>query len=350
METKIGLYLENHLLDNGGCMLKKIMIIFLTITFNMICKNYNLNGLISDFPITMKLTIKQNTVNGSYYYDKYKVPISLTGTLENNILTLSEKHGEFKGILSNESYEGNWINVKGNKQVFKIKIWLDDEIISENYYKENKGVEVRINYYKYSNNNEMSNLFNNFILSTILDKDYINVEQNKNNDISSMIKEFNGNFTQSYFEENKNDSSQPWKYNKEVKLSYNDFYFSSLYTEGSSFTGGSRAYGVINTILLYKGEKPKQITLQNIFVENYEKTLKSILLKKYSFLKDDENEFFSTLGKKFFIDNEGFVFIYDPFSYGYLEEEIRIDYKEVPNSLYLKNSVFYKYIINPKLY
>ena len=349
MEAKIGLYLKNYLLDNGGCMLKKIMILLLITNFNIICKNYNLKGTISNFPITMKLTINQNNANGSYYHDKYKVPIFLTGTLENNILTLGENNAEFKGVLFNDSYEGNWSNGEGKKQVFKVKIWLDDEFIPENYYKVNKGVEAKINYYK-CNNNEVSNLFNNFLLSTILDKDYINVEQSKNNDISSRIKEFHENFAQSYFEENKNNSSQPWKYNKEVKLSYNDFYFSSIYTEGSSFTGGSREYGVINTILLYKGEKTKQIILQDILVKNYEKTLKSILLTKYSFLKDDENDFFSTLGKKFFIDNEGFVFIYDPFNYGYLEEEIRIDYKEIPKNLYLKNSVFFKYIINPRLY
>ena len=83
-------------------------------------ETYNLVGKVGKSPVTMSITIdNKGNANGTYYYDKYKKDIKLTGSLVKKGLILEEKvdgktTGEFVGTFNKDSqeYEGDWINTK----------------------------------------------------------------------------------------------------------------------------------------------------------------------------------------------------------------------------------------------
>ena len=89
-------------------------------------------GLIDNqYPVTMSINLSGNTVTGTYYYDKYKSPISLNGEFSVNedgdkIMTLSEMNngemtGQFIGTWSGDSFSGSWISADGEKEMpFKL--------------------------------------------------------------------------------------------------------------------------------------------------------------------------------------------------------------------------------------
>lgn len=93
-------------------------------------------GTINDkIGIEMEIRINGNSITGSYFYKKYHTPITLNGTIDQQLnVTLAEydkgsnKTGEFKGKLgstrgtpdyshpaNNDRMEGTWSNPNGNK-------------------------------------------------------------------------------------------------------------------------------------------------------------------------------------------------------------------------------------------
>lgn len=81
----------------------------------------------NQYPITMSLNMDGSSVTGSYYYDKYKTPISLSGEITNNeesgkSILLTEMNdgvvtGQFLGILEGSSISGSWISADGEKEM-----------------------------------------------------------------------------------------------------------------------------------------------------------------------------------------------------------------------------------------
>lgn len=79
------------------------------------------------YPITMRLMVMGIDVSGSYYYDKYKAEIPLTGEISFNedgdkTVTLTETNdgvmtGQFIGTWRFNSFSGSWISADGEKEM-----------------------------------------------------------------------------------------------------------------------------------------------------------------------------------------------------------------------------------------
>lgn len=79
------------------------------------------------YPITMRLMVMGIDVSGSYYYDKYKTEIPLTGEISFNedgdkTVTLTETNdgvmtGQFIGTWRFNSFSGSWISADGEKEM-----------------------------------------------------------------------------------------------------------------------------------------------------------------------------------------------------------------------------------------
>lgn len=329
-------------------MLKKLLLIF-TLSISVMGQSYNLKGTIGSLFVTMKLDFNEKKIVGSYYYDKYKSPIFLNGMIEGNNLTIREKNGEFKGYFNKEEFKGYWVNNNGKNIEFNFNVKADDEFYSNNYQKTIKGVEVKIDLLSYKENDDIGKLINRYLLESISGKKYVNLAEKSNLNIIKTIETFHEDFTEECYEDSiYNDRLLLWYFEKSFSLSYNDLFFSSIYSEGTQFTGGERSYGTLNSILVYKGEKPRVMKLKDILQGDYKSFIKKTLLKKYPFLSENTDNFFEALDEAFFIDENGFNFFYDPMSYGYLQEDIKLNYKEIDEKYYDKNSEFFKKIIIPK--
>lgn len=329
-------------------MLKKLLLIF-TLSISVMGQSYNLKGTIGLLSVTMKLDFNEKKIVGSYYYDKYQLPIFLDGLIEGNNLTIREKDGVFKGCFNKQGFKGYWVNNNGKNVEFNLDVKADDEFYNNNYQKSIKGVEVNIDLISYKDNNDIGKLINRYILESISDKKYVNLVGKSNLNIIKIIEIFHEDFVKECYKNSKyNDKPLLWNFEKNFILSYNDLFFSSLYSEGIQFTGGERSYGNLNSILVYKGEKPKVMKLKDILQGDYKSFIKKTLLKKYLFLSENTDNFFEALDEAFYIDESGFNFFYDPMGYGYSQEDIRINYKEIDRKYYNKNSEFFKKVIIPK--
>lgn len=79
------------------------------------------------YPITMTLKINGKYVNGSYYYNKYRNPITLSGEMYENHhhfhdVSLTEMNngevtGQFLGVWDGETLSGKWLSPDGEKEM-----------------------------------------------------------------------------------------------------------------------------------------------------------------------------------------------------------------------------------------
>ncbi|MFT6503984.1 MAG: hypothetical protein ACJASQ_004124 [Crocinitomicaceae bacterium] len=82
-----------------------------------------LKGTIGDYPITMEFIKMDSDISGEYYYDKTKIPISISGELkQGSKITFNEyaeapsPTGIFNGeFYSDGSFKGTWTNPKTKK-------------------------------------------------------------------------------------------------------------------------------------------------------------------------------------------------------------------------------------------
>jgi hypothetical protein len=95
-----------------------IFILFCNITFSGQKSWYQIfTGNIGNYPVTMHLTCYDNNVRGFYYYNKYKKPMEVFGTVTGDSLTLSSYYSYdwseiFKGIFKSNEYKGSWVDTK----------------------------------------------------------------------------------------------------------------------------------------------------------------------------------------------------------------------------------------------
>ncbi len=63
------------------------------------------------YPITMKLTFNDDhSINGHYFYNKWKKKIELIGTYEQNNFSMKAGSETFTGVFSDKKISGNWKN------------------------------------------------------------------------------------------------------------------------------------------------------------------------------------------------------------------------------------------------
>ena len=101
-----------------------ILVIFSLNNNNIPSGNYELAGLVDDkIPVTMWLNIdREGNVSGIYYYNKYKINITIEGNADKNTIYMigyesREIIDEFIGIFDkkNISYTGNLTSIGNGK-------------------------------------------------------------------------------------------------------------------------------------------------------------------------------------------------------------------------------------------
>lgn len=79
-----------------------------------VIKYYHYKGNISKYEIQMSFEIVDNNfVKGYYYYEKYKKPIAIDGTIKSNKIELKENENIFTGVVEENKVTGIW---KGKKE------------------------------------------------------------------------------------------------------------------------------------------------------------------------------------------------------------------------------------------
>lgn len=97
-----------------------------SVSESVIPNKMNLYGNIYKYPITMSISVDENRVRGSYYYDKLGPTniLLLSGSHQNGELIIYEtdNHGKqtgyFRGHYLNGVYRGLWFNDKGESLGF----------------------------------------------------------------------------------------------------------------------------------------------------------------------------------------------------------------------------------------
>lgn len=104
--------------------------------------------------ITMDLTRQDSIISGSYYYNKYGEPITITGTITPNdefvffeVDKDQNQIGQFRGkFVSRDVFEGTWSSLKKNKSLpFSVTETKQGfaQIAFEKFYKENCAVKEK---------------------------------------------------------------------------------------------------------------------------------------------------------------------------------------------------------------
>lgn len=92
-------------------------------------------GTIGGSPVTMNILNYDGEIRGFYYYDKYSVPMNVMGSLKNDSLSLvaylnSYDSENFKGILKNGNYTGEWSADTNKTAAFQLK---DNTSVSDQF-------------------------------------------------------------------------------------------------------------------------------------------------------------------------------------------------------------------------
>ena len=135
--------------------------------------------------ITMDLARQDSIVSGSYYYDKYGEPITITGRVSSDdeftffeVDKNYEQIGQFTGrFISREVFEGTWSSLKKKKSLpFNLKETKQGfaEISFEKFYKENCAAKEK----NKQNNNKDEYGFYGDTLCSYIDINLVKVSAN----------------------------------------------------------------------------------------------------------------------------------------------------------------------------
>lgn len=83
-------------------------------------------GKLGGVSVTLNLVKYSGEIKGYYYYDKYKIPLTIFGSTSNDSLNLisylnSYDTEYFKGVLKNGKFSGNWKDSKDKSLEFDLK-------------------------------------------------------------------------------------------------------------------------------------------------------------------------------------------------------------------------------------
>jgi len=115
-------------------------------------------GKIGKAAIHMEIHVKGKKITGHYSYDKYRIPITLTGSLEKNngfALTETDDKGRITGyftgaIVKGLALEGRWLDASQKKSLpFGVDCSKHHELLS--LKKENKYTEIDVQYVRLCN-------------------------------------------------------------------------------------------------------------------------------------------------------------------------------------------------------
>ena len=349
----------------------------------------HLKGTVGDYPITMDLV--KNVVNsdretveswagfnGYYYYDKYQEPIMLYGSLDSTgMIVLEEwsvegKSAQFRGNMTPEgAFIGTWQDSSKTKtlNVALKEVYIDGAIGMENseysdsfrLFEKLKnspvatfGMDVLLP--AQNTEGSVAAFLKNEIFSNMRyenggeevpekplpKKDYTNVLLS---DLQKAQRDSFFTYYKSAMSDEKPDSAAEYFYanharTSEIQVLFNEKDLLSVGYSGYAFDGGAHgSYGT--TLASYNLAAKKQLTLDDVFKPDYQKTvstaLEKALRKKYSlnpkedlrqFLFDEKIE----ATNNFAVTRKGILFNYPPYeiaAYAMGEIQLYVSFDEL---------------------
>ena len=271
---------------------------------------YHLKGVVGDMPITMDLVKAryENTLscNGTYYYDKYQVPISLYGAVDGK-LRLDEYHNIrddkettmfFEGELTDSGFIGTWSDGKKTYNV-DLKNVINDEIVrfTQLYFDDSLPNIKKYNIEARKSSTSLSALFpmasTNAEVRAFLEKNILkgiltdSIMQLTNAKTPAQAFEYFRTDLRNEFDTLRNQIGQNDTAVVEFAMHYKSTNVNVVFNQNqrltlcydwSSFSGG--AHGMYNyTYENYDLKNLKVLQISDIFKEGYAKTLNAELEK-----------------------------------------------------------------------
>jgi len=232
-----------------------------------------MKGTIDNYPVTMSIVKFGEEVRGFYYYDKYKQPMDVYGTVNGDSISLYSYSGyddteSFKGVLKGSGYSGKWDKPSQNKVFnFSLTTAKDESSKFEFVYVEGKEKLFKDLDAPFCNYTEGTIWPSDNYTNAQFIRDYI-LKSKKMKTGASAIgeqmlankKKYMKDFRENNKDLNRDDMGEGWSYSMEdqnivIPVFYNDklFVLSDFYY---SFTGGAHGnYGTGFTNLDLKRKK-----------------------------------------------------------------------------------------------
>ncbi len=316
-----------------------------------------LTGTIDSSPVTMSIIKYGNEVRGFYYYDKYKKPMDVFGTVIGDTVELASYKGDysenFSGLFIGDKYSGNWINNTDNKEL-KFALSVDKKMSSEFEFVFVKGderlfkdLETPMGSYTEGTFWPTDNYGNAiFVRNSILKLKNMRTGLTEIGDLLlANKKNFMKDFREYNKDLNRNDMGDGWSYSLESQNINVPVYFDEklfvISTFDYSYTGGAHGnYGTGYTNLDLRRKKilslddvinKKDIAKLPKLLEKYYKTERNIPKEK---TLQEAGLFLDTIpvNDNFMISPAGLMFNYVPYeisSYADGEVTITIPFSEI---------------------
>ena len=337
----------------------------------------HLKGTVDTFSVTMDLVqIKSRSTEyepynfrGYYYYDKYQEPIGFYGELDSlgNVVlheaNLQQKDIVFKGKMdANGSFTGTWSDTSRKRMLpFSLKETNSDGAVALDFYDFNDSLKL----WKNSAKSPMAEFDMQCVLPSknvdagvaafLKDKFFMNfkgdsiVKSYADVTVENLRNAIRDAFFASYLDmlaKEKPDSTVEvpsmlnYAESNSISIIFNEKGLLSVGYGTYSYTGG--AHGNHATMLVtYDLAQKKALTLNDIFLPKYEKTINKALVnavRRQFDLKANEplsNKLFGNSvesTKNFCVTSKGILFLYNPYeiaAYAYGEIELFIPFSEV---------------------
>lgn len=304
--------------------MKKIILFFI-LSFTLFSKEGTYLSLSGSFDgnieAVMNINVKDNKITGSYYYDKYKQPIELSGIMEDNRIELKEENGSFTGIKDEKNtYSGMWQDLNGKKIGFRFKIVEEEKI--KYFNKKKKNNEIDFQYIEFRNK-KMDKMIRENLFST---KNWEEIKKS----IFSEVKD--------------NDEDNKYYFYDGFEVIFKDENILTIKRWNYEYTGG--AHGISGAqYYVFDLKKMEIIKLRDIFSGDYKNYIGNIISNKVKADENVENLFDAgyftdkiEMSENIGMTEKGIIFCYQPYeiaSYARGVVEIFIPFSKI-NKKYLK--------------
>lgn len=314
-------------------------------------------GSIGDISIVMDLTKEDSVLTGQYYYTKVGVPLTLNGSVSSegkfSLSEMNDKYeetGKFEGsFLSDKSVSGTWTNSKTKKTLAFNLSEKTDNVVSVLF--DSRHSENCINAEK-NKKQHSADASPWDTLCTTLDLDLIiitapskEISEKINNTIKSLVCDFEiGDKKYSSIGELMTSVNSPI----EEGLGFELFIGSSLVTNDnnilcisigqSTYDFGTAHPFSSSNYYNFDIRTGKQISLDDLLIQNYETTLNKIAEEKFVETNGPQGWDFEQgkfkLNRDFAITPGGLLFSYDRYEIGCYANgapQVFISYKDIDN-------------------
>lgn len=319
---------------------------------------YKLKGFVGKAAVTMNITEFKGKIVGSYYYNKYGQPISISGERKNNNIEVGEEGGKFNGEVLNGSYSGNWVGENKKIVKFKLDMKKDDKFKVIGLRKEDKYSKMDFFVIIADGNDISKQKINKFLTEPIFNKDDKNIIKTDTKTVEAEIKKLYESLNADAKDIlTESDREVQLEHIVSEKINFENERYISLCLIIYAYEGG--AHGMYGESYITIDKKTgKRVMLEDIFIKNNKQFLTDKITK--SLLAGSESKDLSEEGyfvekaepnDNYYITEKGIGFYYNQYeiaSYANGTKDVFIPFSDIENRYYNKNGEFYSEIIKRK--